>query len=137
MKLLLTLTVLLSSQLTFAQNFSPLTSGDLGLSAAKVDMLDVSQMCPRVPGQMSCMAFGSYVKVKVTLNGCKDRFGGFFSSFEEVNGKGVLSVAAININNKASLTTYCNRAPTKTVSVYVGYEGRIDLKEMSYSAVQQ
>ena len=132
MKLLLALIAFASLQTAFAQEYTALEEGDHSLSAADAKITSVKPMCPRNPNGMSCMAFGSMVKVKIALYSCVDSFGGYFSSFEVVNGKGVLSVGAININNERAASVRCYAPSFKSVSIYVPFEGKISVENMEY-----
>lgn len=120
---------------TVSANTTALKSGDLSLSQAEAELISVKEICPKVPGRMSCMAIGSIATVKIKLNGCLDRLGGYFTNFEVVDGKGILSVGAINIFNKASMTARCVARPTKTVKIRLGYEGDIELVNVDYTGM--
>lgn len=133
MKALLTLIALFFVQQVSANDTTVLQKGDLNLSAATGEITSVREICPKIPGRVSCMAYGSVVTVKVTLQGCLDRMGGYFTKFEHIDGKGVLYFGAINIFNKASMTARCVRAPSETVSIGVPFEGEIELVNMDYT----
>lgn len=120
---------------TVSANATALKSGDLSLSQAEAELISVKEICPKIPGRGTCMAYGSVVTVKIKLNGCLDRLGGYFTNFEVVDGKGVLSIGAINIFNKASMTARCVARPTKTVKVRVGFEGDIELVNVDYTGM--
>jgi hypothetical protein len=132
MKSLLLLALATVSLNSFANGVTPLKAGDKSISKAHSKIISVTSICPQSPVATTCAAFGSIVKIEVSLDGCIDRLGGSFSSFEEVNGTGVLTFAAINIFNKASLTAMCIQQNKQTVTVYVPYEGEITLKDMNY-----
>lgn len=133
MKTFLVLLALVCMQQTaFADGVTALKKDDLSISQADAKIVSVKKICPASPGGISCMAFGSRVIVKVTLNGCLDRFGGYFSRFETINGKGYLFFSAINIFNKASTVARCVRAPSQNVEIHVPYEGQIELVELEY-----
>jgi hypothetical protein len=133
MKMFLTLIALVSLQTAFAQEVTELKRGDLSLSGASAKITSVKPLCPSVPGQVSCAAVGSMVKVKVSLGGCLDTLGGYFSSFKIVNGKGVLSFGAINIANEGSRVARCYTAPIAIVTIYVPFEGKtVVLEQMDF-----
>ncbi len=133
MKKFLSLVVLVASHAAFADTFTPIQNGDMSLSGARAEIVSIQPRCPKVPGQMSCMAYGSQVRIKVTLRGCVDRLGGFFSSFDEIDRKPVLSFGAVNVTNRASMAARCVQAPVQFVDVYVPYEGRdIVLKPLHF-----
>lgn len=136
MKAFLALVCLLSLSSAFAQYSTEIKSGDLSLSQAKAEIEKVSVVCPSTDGGIRCMAYGSTITVKVTLNGCVDRLGGYFSDFEVVNGKGVLKFAAINIFNKTSMVARCIKIPTEYVKISVPFEGEIELIEMPYTGTK-
>ena len=108
-------------------NSTVLKNGDKSLSQAQAELVSANVICPQIPGRGSCAAYGSVVTVKIKLNGCLDRLGGYFTNFEVIDGKGILSVAAINIFNKASMTARCVAMPFKIVKIDVGYEGDIEV----------
>ncbi len=132
MKKLFILMSALFIQGALASEVTELKSGDLSLSPATAKITDVRAMCPTDTGGIRCMAFGSIVTVKITLGGCMDNFGGYFSKFEVKKNKGYLFIGAINIFNKASMVTRCVQAPTKLVKLHVPFEGSIKLVEMEY-----
>jgi hypothetical protein len=132
MKAVLVLITFLYVQAVSAGGFTPLDKKDLSLSQAKGKISNVQEMCPHIPGRMSCMAYGSTVTVKVTLGGCLDRLGGHFSKFEVIDGHGVLYFGAINIANTASRTARCVAAPFEIVKIGVPYEGEIELVNIDY-----
>jgi hypothetical protein len=131
MKTFLTLLALVSFN-AFAQESTQLKDGDVSFSKAHAEIISVRLMCPKNPGGFSCMAIGSIIKVKVTLNGCLDTFGGYFSKFNVVNGKGVLSFGAINIANEDSMRVRCIAAPTKVVTITTSYQGKIQLESLEF-----
>lgn len=136
MKTLLTLIafVCLTSE-AFSQDQTNLQTGDMNLSKAEAKIVSIREICPRIPGRMTCMAIGSVVTVEVTLNGCLDRLGGHFAKFDFVNNKGILHFGAINIFNKASMTARCVKIPTKRIDLHVPFEGDIELVDMDYTGM--
>lgn len=137
MKAMITLMAVLFVQSVSARGVTPIEKKDISLSQAKGKITNVSEICPRIPGRVSCMAVGSVVTVKVSLGGCLDRFGGYFSKFEEVNGRGVLYFGALNIFNEASRSARCVAAPFHTVKINVPYEGEIELVNLDYTGTLQ
>lgn len=137
MKALL-LTISLFSFTAFAQHSTDLKAGDLALSQAHAEIAKISPICPADPnGGPTCMAYGSVITVKVTLNGCVDRLGGYFSQFETVNGKAVLKFGAVNIFNKTSMVARCVKIPTHFVKVSIPYEGPVELVELPFTGTKQ
>ncbi|MBA2405727.1 MAG: hypothetical protein H0V66_13200 [Bdellovibrionales bacterium] len=132
MKMFLALLTLVTLQTAFAQEYTKLKDGDMNLSGAEAKITSVKPVCPRVPGQVSCMAYGSIVKIKVSLNGCLDTLGGHFSSFKIVNGKGVLAFGAINIANESSRVAMCYALPVEIVTIHVPFEGKVELEKMEF-----
>ena len=132
MKGFLILVGLVCMNSVFAQGMTDLKSGDLALSQAQARIVDVKKICEPNADGASCRAYGSVVKIKVTMNGCIDHLGGTFSHFTEVEGKGVLSFGAVNISNKASQVTRCVQAPSEIVTVGVPFEGEIELAAMNF-----
>lgn len=106
---------------------TPFGKGDVNFSMAQSDLVSIQELCPKVPGGINCQAFGSIAKIMVTMNGCLDKFGGHFSRFEVIDGKGYLFFAAVNIYNKESDNIRCLRSPTKLISISIPYEGEIEL----------
>lgn len=135
MKTFITFLTLFCLQSAFAQDYTELNSRDLGLSKATGEITSIGPICPQIPGRLSCMAYGSKVVVKVGLNGCLDRLGGFFSKFESVDGKGVLYFSAINIATKESSTVRCFQQASQTVTIYVPYMGDIELVNLNYTGI--
>lgn len=135
MKALLTLLALVFVQQVSAQEMTKLEKGDMALSQASAKITSVREICPKIPGRVSCMAIGSVITVKVGLNGCLDRLGGYFSKFEMIDGKGVLYFGAINIFNKASMAAFCVKQPTQNVTVHVPFEGEIELVNMDFTGM--
>ena len=133
MRILLALFVLIGFQLNAnAQEITPVGRGDVNFSMASSDLVSVQQICPKIPGRISCQAIGSVIRVMVTMNGCLDKFGGYFSRFEVINGKGYLFFSAVNIYNKDSDSIRCLRAPIKLVSISVPYEGPVELLPLDF-----
>ncbi len=133
-----TLLTLIAFVCMTSQAFSQVTNlekGDMNLSKAEAKIVSIREICPRVPGRISCMAIGSVVTVEVTLNGCLDRLGGHFAKFDFSEGKGILHFGAINIFNKASMTARCVKIPTKRIDLHVPFEGDIELVEMDYTGM--
>ena len=135
MKALLTLLALIFVQQVSAQEMTSLKDGDLNLSQASAKITSIREICPKIPGRWTCMAYGSVVKVEASLHGCLDRLGGYFSKFEVIDGRGILYFGAINIFNKASMTARCVKIPTQTVSVTVPFEGEIELVNMDFTGM--
>lgn len=133
MKTLFAILSLISLQTAFAQDVTELVNGDLGISQADAKIVNVRPICPSLPGGFSCMAYGSIVQISVGLNGCLDSYGGHFSKFEVVDGKGVLYFSAINIANEASKTTRCLTRPVVAVQVPVTFEGAIELVNTEFT----
>jgi hypothetical protein len=129
--ILITLTALISLT-AYAEGVTPISSGDISLSEASSRIISVTSTCPKSNQNMNCFTMGAMVSIQVTLGGCLDRLGGHFSSFEVVDGKGVLHFGAINIFNKASRTARCIVQNSEIVNIYVPFEGEIELKEMNY-----
>ncbi|MBY0518223.1 MAG: hypothetical protein K2P81_15040 [Bacteriovoracaceae bacterium] len=120
----------------FSKEVTPLKEGDLHLSAARVELLSVRQICPVGPNGNRCLAYGSIATVKISMTGCLDRLGGYFPSFEVVDGKGILSVGAINIFNKMSMVARCVRMPSETVEIELPFEGEFEFKESLLNSAQ-
>jgi hypothetical protein len=137
MKAFIVLMTVLFVQSVSANGVTQLDKKDISISAAKGQITDISEMCPHIPGRVSCMAVGSTVTVKVSLGGCLDRFGGYFAKFVEVDGRGVLYFGALNIFNEGSRTARCVSAPFKNVKINVPYEGEIKLVNLDYTGTLQ
>ena len=136
MKALLTVIALVFMQQVSAQDLTLLKKSDLSLSQAVAKISSVKAICPKLPSGFSCKAIGSQVTLKVSLNGCLDRLGGHFTSFEVIGGKGILSFGGVNIENKKSHTARCVAPPTELVRVSVPYSGEIELVNLNYNIVQ-
>lgn len=133
MKAIITLIAMICMHSAMASDITKLQKGDTHLSQAFGKITNVREMCPSVPGRMRCMAIGSVVTIKVGLNGCLDNFGGYFSKFEHIDGKGVIYFSAINIFNKASMTARCVAQPFRTVELHVPFEGEIEIVNMDFT----
>lgn len=132
MRILLALFILIGFQLQARADITPFGKGDVNFSMASSDLVSVQQICPTIPGRINCQAFGSMAKVMVTMNGCLDKFGGHFSRFEVIDGRGYLFFAAVNIYNKESDNIRCLRAPTKLVSILIPHEGPVELVSLDF-----
>lgn len=137
MKAFLILLAFIYMQSVSAGGVTPLDKKDVSLSQAEGKLTSVKEICPKVPGRMTCMAYGSTATVKVHLKGCLDRLGGYFSHFELINGKGVLYFGAINVFNSASRSARCIQAPHETVSIHLPYEGKVELVNVEYTGTIQ
>ena len=133
MKIIFALIFCLNIKLAFSQDFTDLKAGDLSLSQATAELISAESICPQTPGGMACMAYGTKVTIKVTLNGCVDNFGGHFTNFEILNGRGIVYIGAINISNQASMTTRCVRMPTRKISVVIPFHGEVEVVNVNYS----
>jgi len=111
MKFLLILVSLLSLNDAFAQGLTDLKNGDTSLSQAHAQIIEVKKVCEPNEYGASCRAYGSSVKIKVTMIGCIDHLGGTFSNSE---------------------VTRCVQAPSEIVTVSVPFEGQIELVQMNF-----
>lgn len=135
MKTFLASSLILASSLA-AEDMTILKRGDRAVGAALGQIVDVAPICPARPGQMSCMAYGSVVTVRVALGGCLDSLGGHFHSFRVKNGKGILSFAAIQVANEASTRARCVSMPMAHVKLTVPFEGHIEIENLPFSATK-
>lgn len=133
MKTLFAILSLISLQTAFAQDVTELVKGDLAISQAEASIVSVKDICPSNRGGMTCLAYGSIVQINVGLNGCLDTYGGHFSKFEVVDGKGIIYFSAINIENVASKTARCLVRPFKTVQLSIPFEGQIELVNTDFT----
>ena len=137
MKTLLTLVLLATTSIASAtsiQHGTGLSKGDIVLHGGTGTILDVTPICSRRPGEMSCMAYGSSVMVSVGLGGCADRLGGYHSSFRIKNGKGILTFASTVTATEASRTIRCIRMPTAEVKITVPFEGQIEIENLAFNS---
>lgn len=132
MKILITFICIISIHFAHAQDFTALNSGDLKISQATAKLISAESICPH-SGRMACMANGTKLSVRVTLNGCLDNLGGYFTNFEIIDGRGILYFGAINLTNQASFTTRCIRMPTKKVTLVLPFSGEIELVNVNYN----
>ena len=116
----------------FANGVIELKYSDTALAPASAKITNVRKLCPVLPGEVQCMAIGSIITVKVSLNGCLDRFGGYFSKFEVIENKGFLFLGVINILNQGSRFTRCTQAPSKILELHVPFEGDIQLVKTEF-----
>lgn len=105
--------------------------GDKALGRAHVEIIDQSPLCKRAPGLVACMAYGSKIQLKITLNGCLDRLGPVFHHVEVKKHKAILYVAAVNIHTAESEVTKCVAAPTEFKTITIPYEGRLEVRNMA------
>jgi hypothetical protein len=127
MKLIIALLTMTLSLASFATDFK---EGDLGLVASQGKIISVSPICPKVPGQMSCMAIGSKIKIEVALPGCVDRLASYSSKLIVVDDRAVLYFSATSITTEMSTRARCVKMPTATVTVFVDFEGEIVLENI-------
>jgi hypothetical protein len=133
MKMFLTLIAFVSMTHAFAQaEYTAIKEGDISLSGVAGEIVSVKKICPRTGSGISCMAYGSTVKVKVTTGSCINTFGGYFSSFKVVDGKGVLSFGALVINNEAATRVRCYAISNKIIDIFIPFEGKVTLENMEY-----
>lgn len=135
MRTFLILMILICLQVAHAQEVTAFEKGDLHFSEAKSELISVQEICPDQPDRITCRAFGSIAKVRVTLNACLDRFGGHFSRFEIVDGRGILYFGAINIFNQSSTTARCVRAPTELITLNLPFEGNVELVPLNFKGM--
>lgn len=133
MKVLFALVTFFSLSSAFAQYSVAIKEGDRHLSAAKVELESVAAICPEMEGGIRCHAYGMTATVKVTMSGCVDRMGGYFSYFEERDRKGYLYFSAVNIFNKTSMVARCVKTPTESIRVSIPFEGEIVLVQLPYN----
>lgn len=119
MKILFSLLTAFLIQNSYAQT-TTLKQGDLGLSG--------------IPGTLISVE-GKIAKIKVTMTGCMDRLGGYFSKYEVVDGIDTLYFSAINIFNVASTYSRCSKMPSKVISIDLPQEGDVRLVNFDYSGV--
>jgi hypothetical protein len=130
------LIILITTFLTLTSNVNAyeriqIEGGDKALDRAHVEMIDQSAVCPRGAGLVSCMAYGSKIQLKITLNGCLDRLGPVFHHVEVKKHKAILYVAAVNIHTQESEVTRCVAAPTEFRTITIPYEGRLEVRNMA------
>jgi hypothetical protein len=133
MKVFFALIICLNINHAFSQDFTDLKAGDFSISQATAELISAEPICPQTAGGVSCMANGTKVTIKVTLNGCVDNFGGHFTNFEILNGRGIIYVGAINISNHASLSTRCIKMPTRKISVVIPFYGEVEVVNVNYN----
>ena len=90
--------------------------------APEFEITNVSPICPKIPGRISCMAIGTIVKMKATLNGCMDRLIHFSNQVELSGDKAIIHISSVAVVDPRSASTRCVRMPevTKTVSISSG-----------------
>ncbi|MFZ4715356.1 MAG: hypothetical protein ACOYL6_16655 [Bacteriovoracaceae bacterium] len=137
MKLFITLVTLIAVHNAFAMGFTPIEKNDLSITNAHAEIVSIQPLCPASPSGIKCMAYGSNVTIKVTLNGCVDRLGGYNFHFEDNHTEGVLYFGALNLRNKMSEITKCFEAPVKIISLVVPFEGKIELKALTFTGTTQ
>lgn len=129
--IILTLITFISLNTAMASERSFIEAGDKALGRAHVEIVDQSPICPRTPGLISCLAYGSKLQLKVTLNGCLDRLGPVFHHVEIKKHKAIVFIAAVNIHTEDSEVTKCIAAPMEFKTITVPFEGRIELRNMA------
>jgi hypothetical protein len=136
MKTIFTILALFCVHGAFAQNVTDLRTDDLALTAATGRIVSSRAICPKIPGQMSCMAMGSIVEVAVDLNGCLDHLGGHFEKVVVVNGKGMIYFSAVNVVNEGSKTARCFARPYEIVQISTPFSGPFELVNLDYNPAQ-
>jgi hypothetical protein len=137
MKTILTILALICVQGAFAQNVTELGSDDLALSQAMGTIISNRSICPKIPGQISCMAIGSVLEIQVDLNGCLDHLGGHFEKFAVVDGKGILYFSAINVINEGSKTARCFTRPLEKITITTPFRGEIELVNLNFTGTEK
>lgn len=113
--------------LSFAQaaDSTSIKSGDQSIVSTKAKILSFSQNSENlVPG--------TNVEIQVTFSGCLDRLAGYNYSFKEIDGKGIIFFNALSLSNKASVLTSCFVANHKRITIFVPFEGDIELKTLNF-----
>lgn len=136
MKTIFTILALICVQGAFAQNVTDLRSDDVALTAATGRIISSRAICPKVPGQFSCMAMGSIVEIEVALNGCLDHLGGHFEKVAIVDGKATIYFSAINVVNEGSKTARCFARNLAVVQISSPFNGPFELVNVDYSPAQ-
>ncbi|MBP9680086.1 MAG: hypothetical protein KBD76_01675 [Bacteriovorax sp.] len=124
--LTLSLTILLTG-ITYAMaaDFTSIKNGDQSIVSTKAKILSVNHHSDNlVPG--------TKVEIQVTFSGCLDRLAGYNYFFKEVDGKGIIFFNALSLANKASISTSCFVANHKKISIFVPFEGDIELKTLNF-----
>jgi hypothetical protein len=108
-----------------ATNSTSIKNGDQSITSTKASILSVNH-------DSSNLAPGSNVEIQVTFSGCLDRLAGYNYSFKEIDGKGVVFFNALSLANKASVSTNCFVANKKTITIFVPFEGDIELRNLNF-----
>jgi hypothetical protein len=127
--LALTLTSALAQELK-------LQEGDIGIGLAESKIIALRPICTRLPGEYSCLGVGSHVTVEMKLNGCFDRFGGHHSRFELQGNKGILHFQAFSISTQDSKDSECDQRPVEKVTLFVPFEGKLELRALEFTPVE-
>jgi hypothetical protein len=100
---------------------SALKVGDTGAYAITTGkIVDIKEICPHVPGELSCEAIGSTATLNLTLNGCADTLGNVSHQVKMLgNGKAEIIVSAVGISNEVSMRARCAAMPTAIANLYV------------------
>ena len=130
--LLLSFWYLVTTNNLQAFNTIEIDGGDEALGRAQVELIDQSPLCDRSSGLVACMAYGSKVQIKITLNGCLDRLGPIFHQVEIKKHKAILYVGAVNIHNIESTVTRCMTPPVEYKTIIIPHEGLLEVRNMAF-----
>lgn len=100
---------------------SALKVGDTGIYPISTGyIVDAKEICPQIPGGMSCQAVGLNATLNLTLNGCVDKLGNVANKVKLLgNGKAELTVSALGIANEVSTRARCAAMPTENANIFI------------------
>jgi hypothetical protein len=108
-KLMILIAMLVLASSAFASTWAP---GIKTYYQPKFEVVAVEPLCPStIPGGAVCMAIGSRIKVKATLNGCLDKLRFFESQNRTLRGATELHIMAIAHDDPKNATVRCVKAP--------------------------
>lgn len=120
MKNLLATTILFLATTATASVYQ-LPKGSLSLSLLTEGQYEVVTKVPNCPAGAMCDP-AAVLTIKFTLKGCMDKLGPVTINYAGRNEDGKMKyiVSALNIHNKASMTTKCFRAPIGEAKQVIG-----------------
>lgn len=99
----------------------------------KYEIISVKPICPTTTGGIRCMAIGTIVKIKSTLNGCLDRVDFFNSQVLSNKGEAKIFITSVAKNDKKNAVVRCIKLPEdyKTISLPGENYSTIDLNSLT------
>lgn len=86
------------------------------------EIVSAELICPITSGGIRCMAYGSKIKIKSTLNGCLDKVAFFESQTRIKDGIVNIYVTGVGKYNPKNDVVRCVKIPEDFRTIYIGSE---------------